>query len=275
MYALMAVGLSLVFGVMNIPHFAHGEFYMLGAYTAYFTHKIGVPPLLAIGSGAAVGFTVGALVEKLVLYPLRRRHPEQWVLNTFLITVGLSFVMQNGAQAIWGGNYRGITQYWKGTLQLGWDMRISIDRAVAFLVAMVCIALLGLFLAYSRTGRAIRAVAQDETGAQLVGIDLNQIYALTFGLSSMLAAVAGASLLSVNPAYPTMGLVPLYKSWYVVILVGLGSMAGSICGGFVVGLLETISYYVFGSGWQDVVSLSALILILLFRPAGLFGSQSG
>jgi len=275
MYALMAVGLSLVFGVMNIPHFAHGEFYMLGAYTAYFTHRAGAPPLLAIGSGAVVGFTAGALVEKLVFYPLRRRHPEQWVLNTFLITVGLSFVMQNGAQAIWGSNYRGITQYWKATLQLGSEMRISADRAVAFLVAMLCIALLWLFLAYSRTGQAIRAVAQDETGAQLVGVDLNQIHVLTFGLSSMLAAIAGASLLSVNPAYPTMGLAPLYKSWYVVILVGLGNMAGSIPGGFVVGFLETISYYVFGSGWQDVVSLSVLILILLFRPAGLFGGQSG
>jgi len=276
MYALMAVGLSLVFGVMNIPHFAHGEFYMLGAYVAYFSHRVlGVPPVIAILSGAVAGFAAGVLVEKLVFYPLRRRHPEQWVLNTFLITVGLSFVMQNGAQSIWGGNYRGITQYWKGTLQLGSEMSISADRAVAFLVAMLCIASLWIFLAYSRTGRAIRAVAQDETGAQLVGIDLNQIYALTFGLSSMLAAIAGASLLSVTPAYPTMGLTPLYKSWYVVILVGLGNMAGSILGGFVVGLLETISYYVFGSGWQDVVSLSVLILILLLRPAGLFGNRSG
>jgi len=274
MYALMAVGLSLVFGVMNIPHFAHGEFYMLGAYTAYFAFAVfHFPAFMAILSAASMGLLAGVLVEKLVFYPLRRRHPEEWVLNTFLVTVGLSFVMQNAALAVWGGQYRGITQYWQGAIQLGSGMHISLDRAISFIVAIFCIAVLWWFLDFTRTGKAIRAVAQDETGALLVGIDLDQIHTITFGLSSLMAAIAGASLLSLNPAYPSVGLAPLYKSWYVVVLVGLGNMAGAIPGGFLVGLLETFSYYAFGSGWQDVISLSILILILLLKPAGLFGNR--
>jgi branched-chain amino acid transport system permease protein len=151
-------------------------------------------------------------------------------------------------------------------------MRVSIDRVVALLIAIFCIAGFGMFIRYTRTGRAIRAVAQSETGAMLMGINPNQVYTLTFGLGSMLAAVAGASLISVSPAYPTVGLAPLYKSWYVVILVGLGNVPAAIPGGFIVGLIETISYYAFGAGWQEVVNLSILILILLVRPAGLFGS---
>jgi branched-chain amino acid transport system permease protein len=273
MYALTAVGLSLVFGVMNIPHFAHGEFYMLGAYTSYFAYRYGAPPALAILSGALVGLLAGALVERFVFCPLRWRRQEQWVLNTFLVTVGLSFVMQNATLALWGGKYRGIARYWEGTLPFGFGMRVAVDRVAALLIAIFCIAGFGLFVKYTRTGRAIRAVAQNETGALLVGINLNQVYTLTFGLGSMLAAVAGASLISVSPAYPTMGLAPLYKSWYVVILVGLGNVAAAIPGGFIVGLIETISYYAFGAGWQEVVNLSILILILLVRPAGLFGSR--
>jgi branched-chain amino acid transport system permease protein len=274
LYALMAVGLSLVLGVMNIPHFAHGEFYMLGAYAAYLVYRVwGLDPSLAILCGALAGLLVGALVERLVFYPLRRRSPEQWTLNTFLVTVGLSVFMQNSAQTLWGLKFRGIRQYWSGTIHLGSRIGISIDRTVAFLIAILAIGVFWLFLAHTRLGRAIRAVAQDETGAMLVGIDIHRIHMLTFALSSMLAAIAGASLLSINPAHPSMGLAPLYKSWYVVILVGLGNVGGSIAGGFILGLLETFSSYVFGSSWQDVVCLPVLILILIFKPAGIFSRQ--
>ncbi len=271
LYSLMGAGLSLVMGVMNIPNFAHGEFYMLGAYSAYLIYAVwGLNPFLAIVGGAVAGLLAGALVDKLIFYPLRRRHPEQWPINTFLVTAGLSVVMQNSAQALWGSKYRGITQYWKGKIHLGSRMDLSIDRLAGFVIAILTIGIFWLFLGHTRRGRAIRAVAQDETGAMLAGVDINRIHMLTFALSSMLAAVAGATLLSINPAHPTMGLTPLYKSWYVVVLAGLGNVPGSIVGGFLVGLLETFSYYVFGGGWQEVVSLSVLIVILLFKPAGIF-----
>jgi branched-chain amino acid transport system permease protein len=274
LYALMAVGLSLVFGVMNIPQFAHGEFYMIGAYAAYFAlHNLGLDPILALLSAALVGFLAGALVERAIFHPLRRREREHWVVNTFLLTVGLSFVLQNAALALWGSNFLGIPHYWEGSLRLGTSMAISLDRIVSFGIAVGTIAAFRLFLARTSAGRAIRAVSQDETGAALVGIDLDRIRTLTFALSSMLAAIAGAALLSMNPAHPTMGTEALYKSWFVVILSGLGNVGGAIPGGFLIGVLETLSYYMLGAGWQDVVSLSLLILILLFRPAGLFGSE--
>jgi len=273
-YALMAVGLSLVFGVMNVPQFAHGEFYMLGAYVAYFAFKaLGWNPLLAIALAGLAGFAAGALIEKAVFSPLHRRVREHWVLNSFLVTVGLSFVMQNGAQVIWGGNYYGITSYWKTPVRFVTTMGISLDRAMSLAIAAVVIFAFMIFLRSTRIGRAIRAVSQDETGAMLVGIDLDRIRNLTFGLSGMLAATAGASLLSMVPAHPTMGLEPLYKSWYVVILGGLGSVGAAIPAGLIVGTLETFSYYFLGAAWQNVISLSLMILMLLLKPNGIFGSE--
>jgi branched-chain amino acid transport system permease protein len=273
-YALMAVGLSLVFGVMNVPQFAHGEFYMLGAYIAYFAFRVAnLNPLLAIVSAGLGGFFAGVLVEKTIFRPLHRRTGEQWVMNSFLVTVGISFAMQNGAQAVWGGNYFGITRYWQASVPLATSMAIPLDRVMSFLIAVAAILAFWLFLRWTHTGRAIRAVAQDEIGASLVGIDLDRIRTLTFGLSAMLAAIAGASLLSMIPAHPSMGAEPLYKSWYVVILGGLGNVGAAIPAGFLLGVLETFSYYVFGASWQDVVSLSLIILILMFRPSGMFGSE--
>ena len=273
-YALMAVGLSLVFGVMNVPQFAHGEFYMLGAYVAYFVfHSLGLNPVVAIASAAAAGFMAGAVIEWAAVRPLRRRAGEEWVLNAFLLTVGISFVLQNGALALWGPNYRGITRYWPGSVRLAATLSVSIDRVASFGIALAAIGGFWLFLGRTRLGRAIRAVAADETGAMLVGIDPDRIRTLTFALSSMLAAVAGAALLSLNPAHPSMGAEALYKSWYVVILSGLGNVGGAIPGGFLIGVLETFSYYLFGSGWHDVASLTVLIVILVVRPGGLFGGE--
>ncbi len=271
-YSLMAVGLSLLFGVMNIGNFAHGELYMIGAYTAYFAFKVfGLGPIPSILVAGAVTFCAGAVIEKALFYPLRLRTKKSWVMNAFLVTLGLSIILQNGAKLCWGNTYHGITQYWPGRVTWLSSMSIQMDRVVGFLIAVIVIAIFVLFLNKTQTGRAIRAVSQDETGALIVGIDLNRIQTLTFALSAMLAGLAGACLLSINPAYPAMGLNPLYKSWFVAILVGMGNVGASIIGGLLVGLLETLSSSYIGGGWQDVSSLSIIILILLFKPKGLFG----
>jgi len=287
MWALMAVGLSLVFGVMNIPNFAHGEFFMIGAFIAYFVFTplnnylkenpnfflALVAPLLPILVAALVGLVLGVVVEKAVFYPLRRRTREQWIMNTFLLTVGLSFVIINGVLLLWGPNYRGIPRYWNlEPIHLG-PMSIAADRIAVFLIAIAIIAAFWFFLRRTKTGRAIRAVAQDEIGALMVGIDLNQIHTLTLALSSALAAMAGASLLFMFQAYPTVGLKPLYFAWFVVILVGLGNVAGAIAGGFIVALLQTLTSYFIGVAWEDVVPTAVMILILLFKPTGLFGTE--
>lgn len=272
LYALMAVGLALVFGVMNICHFAHGEYYVIGAYAAYFAHvTLGLDPVLALAAASAVSFAAGAVTEKLLFYPLRRFSKGDWVMNAFLLTAGLSVVLQNTFRLGFGMKYLGITQYWPASIQI-LGFTVSADRAAAFLIALGAIAALWFFLQQTSTGRAIRAVAQDERGAMLAGIDLNGIQTLTFALGSMLAGLGGASLLSLSPAYPYAGNKPLIASWFVVTIAGLGNVEGAIVGGFIVGLFESVTYFWLGQGWQDVASLLLLIALLLFRPTGLFGT---
>ncbi len=287
MWALMAAGLALVFGVMNIPNFAHGEFFMIGTLLAYlvFTPLTNLlqespspvlslsSPFIAILAALVCGALSGFLVEKLVFYQLRRRNQGTWVMNSFLLTVGLSVLLINGAQLIWGTEFKGITRYWEAKPLEVFGVNVSIDRLMAFSIAVLTLLVFCLFLYRSDLGRAMRAVAQDETGALMVGIDLDFIYALTLALSCGMAALAGATLLFMFPSYPTVGYKPLYVSWYVVILAGLGNIGGAIVGGFIMALLQTLTSYYIGAGWEDVVPTALIILILLFKPSGLFGSK--
>jgi branched-chain amino acid transport system permease protein len=273
LYALMAVGLALVFGVMNICHFAHGEYYVLGAYAAFFAFATyGLNPIMAILVAALVSFLAGAITEKLLFYPLRKRSKGEWVMNAFLLTAGLSVVLQSVYRLVFGMRYRGITSYWDASISI-FGMEVAADRVMAFGIALLTIAGMWFFLQKTRLGRAIRAVSQDETGAMLVGIDLDRIQTLTFALGSMLAGVGGASLLSLSPAYPYAGNKPLIASWFVVTIAGLGNVEGAIIGGFIVGIFESVTYFYLGQGWQEVASLGLLILLLLFKPTGLFGTE--
>jgi branched-chain amino acid transport system permease protein len=287
MWALLAVGLALVFGVMNIPHFAHGESFMVGAYVAYAVFNpihnhlkenpngflSAVAPFAGLLAAFLAGFVLGAIMERLVFYQLRKRTKSGWIMNAFLLTVGISFVMTNGTTLTIGPNFRGIPRYWdvKPLEILG--VRLTVDRIVAFVVAMITIAILWFFLRQTRTGRAIRAVSQDETGAQLVGINLNFIYILTFALATATAALSGAALLFLFQAYPTVGLKPLYFAWYVVMLAGLGNVVGAIVGGFIVALLQTATNQFFSINWEDVIPTIVMIIVLIAAPSGIFGSE--
>lgn len=287
MWALLAAGLALVFGVMNIPNFAHGEFFMIGTYVAYFTftpirqylqHNPSpilstVAPFAGMLAAFVIGALVGLILELVVFRQLRRRSKEEWVMNTFLLTAGVSVILINTVLLGWGAIYRGIPRYWemKG-LAIG-GVNLTMDRLVVFIIAMVMIFIFWLFLSYSNIGRAMRAVAQDEVGAQMVGVELNLVHVLTLSLSSALAALAGACLLFMFPSFPSVGQKPLYVAWYVVILAGLGNVQGAVVGGFLVALLQTLTSYFIGPGWEDVVPTALIILILLFKPSGLFGSE--
>lgn len=274
MYILISMGLTLVYGVMRISNFAHGEFYMVGAYTAYFcVTAFGLPPLLAILLSAVMGFIVGVLCEKICFAPLRKRSKKDWALNTFLVTAGLSFVFQYGAQLLFTANYRGVKQLFAGSVRFG-GIDVAMDRVVAFGIALVVMGIFWLFLKKSRTGNAILAVSEHETGAMLMGVNLNFIHTLTLGLSSMLSALAGAALLAVTPASPLMGQKPLYSAWFVVILVGMGNLEATIIGSFIVAFVESFANFYVGSTWQDAISLSIIVLILIFKPAGLFGKKA-
>jgi branched-chain amino acid transport system permease protein len=285
--ALLAVGLALVFGVMNVPNFAHGESFMVGAYVGYFVFTplnnyvqengnqflATVAPMIAVIVAAIVGLILGAVLERLLFAPLRHRTKEGWVMNSFLLTVGLAFVMINGTTLLLGPNFRGIPRYYYIPPIEILGARIAADRIFAFVIAIVTIVALTFFMQRTRTGRAIRAVAQDETGAQLVGINLDFIYTLTFALATAMAAMAGAALLYMFQAYPTVGLKPLYLSWYVVMLVGLGNVYGAIIGGFIVALLQTATQQFIGIAWEDVVPTIIMVIILIVVPSGIFGSK--
>ncbi len=286
MYSLMAVGLTLVFGVMNIANFAHGEFYMLGAYFGYFALTAlnsfdlpgFAPPILSIAAAGLGVFIVAAVIERTVFRALRKRSKGQWLMNTFLLTLGISIILQNGAKLLWGAKYRGVTSMWPSE-HLSWLYSIGLppDRLIGFLIAVVSIAAFVLFLNKTNTGRAIRAVSQDEVGASLVGVNLGFIHTLVCALSGLLAGIAGAALLSITPAFPFMGTMTLYKSWFVLILVGMGNIGGSIVGGLILGVLEAfattyLSEYL-GSGSQEFICLTVIIAILVFKPNGIFGKS--
>jgi branched-chain amino acid transport system permease protein len=287
MWALLAAGLALVFGVMNIPHFAHGESFMVGAYVGYFVFTplndylkenpnpalSFLAPFVGILVALIVGAILGVILERLIFAPLRRRTRVGWVMNTFLLTVGLSFVLTNGTTLVLGPNFRGIPRYYDVEPLELLGMRLAVDRILAFAIAIITIAALTFFMQRTRTGRAIRAVSQDETGAQLVGINLNFIHTLTFSLATATAAMSGATLLFLFQAYPTVGLKPLYFAWYVVMLVGLGNVYGAIVGGFIVALLQTATQQFIGIAWEDVFPTLVMILVLLLVPSGIFGSE--
>jgi branched-chain amino acid transport system permease protein len=287
MLSLMAMGLALVFGVMNIPFFCHGEFFMIGTLAAYFvftpmagyieqnpgTVVSSLLPLVAILSAGVVAALLGLLMEKIVFSPLRKRSQDNWVMNSFLLTVGLSVVLINVHQLLFKADFKGIVRYWSGSPIMIMDVFISRDRAWAFVFAMMICLAFWAFMSFTRTGRAIRAVSQDETGAQIVGVDLKGILLLTMALSCALAGVAGSSLLFMYPAYPTVGLEPLYMAWFVVILAGLGNVLGAMAGAFMVALLKVLTVEYIGSGWEFVVPSALIVIVLIFKPSGIFGSE--
>jgi branched-chain amino acid transport system permease protein len=287
MWALLAVGLALVFGVMNIPHFAHGESFMVGAYVAFFTFSpmnealqknpnpflSTIAPFGAILIAGLAGAVLGIIIERGIFAPLRHRTQKGWVMNAFLLTVGISFVLTNGANLVLGPNFRGIPGYWDvGAIEIAGAF-LSVERLIAFGISMLVIGVLWFFLRRTRVGRAIRAVSQDETGAQLVGINLDFIQTLTFSLATAMAAISGASLLFLFQAYPTVGGTPLYYAWYVVMMAGLGNVAGAIIGGFIVALLQTATQMFVAVSWTTVIPTGVMILVLLVAPSGLFGSE--
>lgn len=287
MLALVATGLTLMLGVLNIAMFAHGEFFMIGSLTAFYVFTpisnyisenpdsfiAVIGPLIAMICAAIVGAISGIIAEKLVFGPLRKRSTDNWVMNSFLLTVGLSVLLINLHQLIFGADFKGIVGYWSGMPVSIADVFISRDRAMAFVIAAVIVVIFWFFMTYTRMGMAIRAVSQDITGAQIVGIDIEKIVLLTISLACALSAVAGGSLLFMYPSYPTVGLEPLYLAWFVVILSGLGNILGAVAGAFMVALLKVITVEYIGAGWDFVVPSALIILVLIFKPSGIFGSD--
>jgi branched-chain amino acid transport system permease protein len=273
MYALMGIGLSLIFGILGIVNFAHGEFFMLGTYAMYFVAvALGLPFIAGVAAAAFVLFLVGVIIERGLVEPLRRRAGRDWLLDSFVLTIGLMVMLQNLALIGFGSQRRGTTSLLPGSFAIG-DVIITYERLAILLLAVVIVGLLAAYVKFTRTGKAIRATAQHPEAAQTLGIDIGRIYTIAFGIGAALAGASGALLISIFPAFPTIGYQPVLKSFAVVILGGLGNIPGAIAAGFLLGIIEAYAIFFMSAGWQSVITPLIVILILILRPQGLFTAQ--
>ncbi|HUP34691.1 MAG TPA: branched-chain amino acid ABC transporter permease [Candidatus Limnocylindria bacterium] len=271
MYALAAVGLTLTFGILRVINFAHGEFYMLGAFVTYTLLVVAeIPYVQAVVLAVLTACALGLLAERLTVRPLRGRHH----FTVVLATLGLSVFLQNGALAVWGPDPREIALPWDGAMLLG-GLIISRMRLVALAAGVVLIAALTLFIRYTRVGMAMRAVARNPDAAALMGVNVPRIYGLTFSMGAGLAAVSGGLLGAIFTIEPTMGEWAVIKAFSVVIMGGLGSVPGAVAGGLLLGVAESLSvgYLPGGVGYRDGIAYAMIILVLLLRPQGLFGQR--
>ena len=269
-YSLVAMGLTLIYGVMVIVNFAHGEFLMLGIYVAYWAYTLyGIDPYLAIPIAFVLVFIVGALIERGLVQRVLNSQP----LSMIILLVGVSTLLMGLAQFFWGAEPRTIhVPYETKTLAL-WGLRFSIPRLVAFLSSLTIALVMFLILKYTKTGKAIRAVSQSRDAALLMGINVKYIYMLTFGIGAAITAVGGVLMAPNSKMVPTMGQTLGVIAFVVVVLGTMGNFVGAFLGGLIIGVVETYSGFFLGGDVKIIASMLIFILILLFRPAGLFGRK--
>lgn len=270
LYTLMVIGLSLGFGIIRVINFAHGEAIMLGAYGAFWASQIaGMDPLVALPLVMIVGLVAGLLVFRVAI----RRVLDAPHINQILLTFGIGLVLQNVALIAWSGDERSLNpSYAFSSIMIG-DIVVSVSRLIAFGVGLVLVGALFFWLKYTELGRASRALAENGDAAKLMGINVNAIYGLTFGISVALGAATGVLMSFIGPISPFMGFHMLVKGFAIIILGGLGSIMGSVIGAFVLAFAETwVSYYVPGGiGWAEGIAFAVLFLILIVRPRGILG----
>jgi len=268
MYGLISIGLTLIFGVLEIINFAHGEFLMLSMYAAFWLFQLyGIDPYLSMLIIIPVFFLLGIAVQRITIQPILNAPP----LNQIFMTVGLSMVLQNAALFIWTADYRTMkTSYSALTLKTA-GLIISFPRLVAFLLAMALIAALLIFLKKTYTGKAIRALAQERKAAMLMGINVYRTYQIAFGIGIACVGAAGAMLIPVYFVFPSVGSLFVLIAFVVVILGGYNSLVGSLAGGLIIGVVESFSGFFVSPHLKEAIYFVIFILILLFKPTGLFG----
>jgi branched-chain amino acid transport system permease protein len=269
-YALMGIGLTLIFGIMRVVNFAHGEFYMLGAFLLLtLFSRVGVDFFVAsLVAIVAVG-VVGAIVERVVLRPLRNESIE----IPMLAMVALSVILQNAAILVWDPSPKTIRHPFSPLPIVIGPIHVVAIRLFAGLTAIALIVAAHLFIRRSRLGKAMRATFQDAEMARLTGVDVERVYVATFSFGAALAGAAGVLLGSVFWVYPAMGDQAAMKSFAVVIMGGLGDFLGAIAGGLTLGIAESLGAAYVSSGYKDAIGFVVIILLLLLRPQGLFGRR--
>jgi branched-chain amino acid transport system permease protein len=275
-YALMAVGLTLIFGFMKLVNFAHGELYMLGAYFAYtFIVSLGLPFVVGLPLAIIGGILLGYLLDLILFRPLRQRDPAPFSMMTMLTTIGLVILFQNLALLIWNPVPKRIpVPLQLGTLRVG-GLGFRPAQVIVAVVAIVLIVGAHQFMQRSKIGMGMRATFQDPDVAALMGVNVERMYSLTFAFGAGLAAAGGALLGMVFLITPTMGQLASLKAFTVVILGGLGSFMGAIAGAMIVGSAESLTATYGSSGYAEAVAFVLLLGILVLRPQGLLGRKSG
>lgn len=275
LYALMAIGLNVQYGLMRVLNVAHGEFLMLGGYLTFWLYtRVGVDPLLTILLSGPLGFALGLGIHALLFRRLLRlkRTREELEANSLLISFGLLFILQNVALLVWSADIRGYS-YLDRPLAV-WGMTFPANRVVAFAVAAALTVALFVFLKGTMAGTATRALMQDAIGARLMGLPVARIHALCFGLGAALAAVTGSLTSMLFALTPFVGLQFTVTALVVIILGGLGSITGSLLGGLLLGVVESLGVHFTAPDLRMALSYGVLALMLILRPYGLFNPMA-
>jgi branched-chain amino acid transport system permease protein len=272
-YSLIAIGLTMIFGVMRIANFAHGDFSMLGAYFALYAAAfmtglfgwVGSMVVAAIGVGI-----IGYFVERYLFRPLLNRWTD---IDIIMMSIGLFIVLENVAQLIFGATPKMIMDPFHSKSINLFFFSTSVIRLLSFLLAIISIALLQLFLTRTKMGVAIRATSQNSNAALLMGVNINFIYSITFIVGSALAGLGGVLYGTIFAVFPTMGALPTLKAFAITILGGMGNIRGAIFGGFILGVAETLGGNYISMEYKNSIGFVIVILVLLIIPQGLFGKR--
>jgi branched-chain amino acid transport system permease protein len=268
-YSLVALGLTLVYGILHIPNFAHGAFYMMGGYvTLTMMNQAGLPYWLAIIiSMIAIGL-LGVLMERLVFYPLR----DAPSLHDKIAAIGILLFLEAFAQFVWGADYQTMsTPYGNVVSVLG--LTLTMQRVLIIVSTIVIMILLYFFLKKTFIGASIIAMSQNREGANLVGINTNKVAMMTFMISGSLAALAASLASPINLVFPGMGHLVILKAFVIIILGGMGSIPGAIIGGYILGFSESLGATYISNDYKDIIAFVILVIILTVKPTGLFAKE--
>lgn len=265
-YILVGIGLTLVFGILHVPNFAHGSLYLIGGYmTLMIMKSMGVHYFIAILMSVVAVALLAVLMERLVFNPLRNAPP----IHDKIAAIGLVLFFEALVSLIWGNEYhRMITPFGESITVAG--MSTSPQRILVIVVAIIVVVLLYQFLKKTMLGASILAMAQNREGAFLVGINANAVAMMTFAISGVLAAIAASLASPINLVFPAMGHLVILKAFVVVIIGGMGSIPGAIIGGLILGISESLGATYISNDYKDMIAFLLLIIIMTARPKGLF-----